>query len=124
MAHILIIDDEASLRDVVRDMLEMAGHSVAEARDGREALSIFALDNPDLVITDILMPERDGLETIAALREQHPLLPIVAVSGGGDAGVDFYLSLAGHIGATRTLAKPFRQAALLDAVDGCLSHLA
>jgi DNA-binding response OmpR family regulator len=121
MAHILVVDDEPLLRRTLRTILERAGHVVDEAGDGNQALRAFAAERPDLVITDIVMPDREGIETIAQLRGENPGVPIIAMSGGGSAGSTLFLELARQLGATRTLNKPIRQAELLAAVDACLT---
>jgi CheY-like chemotaxis protein len=120
MAHILVVDDEPMLRRTLRAILENAGHTVAEAEDGKQALKMFSADKPDLVLTDIIMPNREGVETIGELRQLDAQLPIIAMSGGGSTGGDLFLTLAIQVGATRTLAKPLRQAELLEAIAACL----
>jgi DNA-binding response OmpR family regulator len=122
VARILIVDDETLVRRTLRAMLERAGHVVDEADNGETALRVFAAETPDLVITDIVMPDREGVETIGDLRKANPDLPIIAISGGGSIGEDFFLTLAAQFGATRTLSKPIRQADLLAAVDACLNR--
>jgi DNA-binding response OmpR family regulator len=121
VAHILVVDDEALLRRTLRAILERAGHTVSEAQDGKRALEMFDANKPDLVLTDIIMPDREGIETIGDLRNRDPKLPIIAMSGGGSTGGDLFLTLARNLGATQTLAKPIRQSVLLDAVEACLS---
>jgi DNA-binding response OmpR family regulator len=116
MARVLVVDDESGMRQMLRQALERRGHTVDEAVDGREALLRFAQQQPDLVITDLIMPEREGIETIQALRQECPTLPIIAMSGGGRGAPDDYLSMAGQIGADRTFAKPFRLDEILIAV--------
>src|SRR3954466_13840356 len=81
MAHILIIEDDERVRRLFSTLLQHAGHQASEARDGREGLALQAECHPDLVITDIVMPGMEGLETISALRRLHPDLPIIAISG-------------------------------------------
>jgi len=120
MARILLVDDEAMLRRTLRAMLERAGHAVIEAEDGAQALRIFARESPDLVITDIVMPNVEGVETIQELRRRDPDLPIIAMSGGGSKGGALFLTIAKEIGATRTLAKPIRQAELMEALAASL----
>lgn len=126
MALILVVEDEQMLRTTLRAILQRAGHEVCEAEDGAKAMEIFRVNMPDLVITDIIMPNREGVETIGEMRAAAPDLPIIAMSGGGSRGGELFLSLAARLGATRTLAKPIRQAELLAAVDACLAsrHLA
>ena len=121
MAHILVVDDEPMLRRTLRAILEKAGHTVAEAGDGQQALKIFSANKPDLVLTDIIMPDREGVETIGELRQLDAQVPIIAMSGGGSTGGDLFLTLAIQVGATRTLAKPIRQTDLLEAIAACLS---
>ena len=121
MARILIIDDEDELRSMLRQMLEQAGHEVTEAVNGAEGIKLYEQDRPDLVITDIIMPEKEGVETIIALRRADPDLPIIAISGGGRLQATDFLTMARKLGARRTLSKPFRRDQLLEAVDECLA---
>jgi CheY-like chemotaxis protein len=87
MARILLIDDDEPVRTTLRLTLEHFGHTVIEARDGTEGLALFQHANADLVITDIVMPEKDGLEVLRELRRMHPSVKIIAISGpGGTAG--------------------------------------
>jgi len=120
MALILVIDDEPMLRRTLRAVLERAGHTVVEAEDGNQGLEQFTVQRPELVLTDIIMPNREGVETIGEMRRQAPDLPIIAMSGGGTRGGDLFLTLAERLGASVTLAKPVRQAELLAAVEACL----
>lgn len=113
MGHILLVDDDAALRRTLRAMLERAGYAVVEAGDGDQAMASFTADRPDLVLTDIIMPNREGVETIRDLRAHDPSVPIIAMSGGGQTGGDLFLKIAGRLGAAATLAKPIRQATLL-----------
>ena len=121
MANILVIDDEASMRRFVAMALEKQGHAVAEAADGTEALRILSGQAIDLVITDLLMPETDGIETIMELRRLYPAIKIIAVSGGGEyqSGAGF-LRAAESLGADLTLTKPFEFKQLIPAVEGLL----
>ncbi len=120
MARILIIDDEDDLRTTLRQMLEQDGHEVSEATNGAHGLEIFEKDSPDLIITDIIMPEKEGVETIIALQRSAPDLPIIAISGGGRLPAGDCLSMAEKLGAQQTLFKPFRRTELLTAVRDCL----
>ena len=124
MARILVIDDEQMLRRTLRALLERAGHEVVDAEDGNQGLALFNTQRPDLVLTDIIMPNREGVETIGEMRRQAPDLPIIAMSGGGRRGGDLFLTLAERLGASATLTKPIRQAVLLAAVDACLKPAA
>ena len=121
MAFILLVDDEPLLRRTMRLPLERAGHRVHEAEDGDACLRSFRQSRPDLVLLDIVMPNREGLETIVALRGLDVRVPIIAISGAGSDGAGLFLDLAGQLGATRRLAKPFGAAELMAVVEECLS---
>ena len=114
---ILVIDDEESIRKVLRAILEREGYRVLEASDGNEGLKQFTATPTDLVITDLIMPEKEGIETIRELREKFPDVKIIAVSGGGRIGPDSYLQMAKGLGALRTLRKPFDLKILLKEVE-------
>lgn len=120
MARILVIDDEESLRSLLRRALARAGHEIVEAGDGREGLGVAQVTPVDLVITDIIMPEMEGIDFILHLHRSSPTTPIIAMSGGGRIRPDGYLKTAQLAGARRTLTKPFTIAELLAAVDDCL----
>jgi len=121
MARILVIDDDELLRRTIRVVLERAGHEVLEASEGSMGLRLYWEQAPDLVLTDLFMPERDGLEVIRALRNELPQPPIVAMSGGGLGGYDV-LEVAAGLGAVRTLRKPFALQDLLDIVRSVLGE--
>jgi DNA-binding NtrC family response regulator len=116
MARILVIDDEANIRTTIQTMLMRDGHSVSTAKDGKAGLIAFAQEKPDLVITDMIMPEKEGVETIQSIRKHSPLTPIIAISGGGRASHVDFLPLALAFGATATLNKPFTAKALIEVV--------
>lgn len=118
---ILVVDDDAQLRDLMRRMLELGGFEAVEAGDGDEALKRLRQQPVSLVITDILMPNREGLETIIELRRLQPEVPIIAMSGGG---ADNYLLTASKLGAVRTLAKPFSRHELIAMVNEVLGSTA
>lgn len=120
MALVLVIDDEGGMRTLVRRILEGAGHAVLEAENGKAGHRLFAQHSPDLVVTDILMPEKEGIETIRDLRKGHPAVRILAISGGGSTGQMNYLRMAQALGADAVLPKPFRSAALLETVERML----
>jgi CheY-like chemotaxis protein len=121
MARILLIDDDDQLRTLLRLMLTHFGHTVTEARNGVEGLKHFALDGTDLVITDLVMPEMEGIETILELRRREPQVKIIAMSGGGrNRGAD-YLRPAKAMGAAKTLTKPFSNETLIAAVNEVLA---
>jgi DNA-binding NtrC family response regulator len=121
MARILVIDDETTIRELLRMMLEDAGHIVEAASDGDEGLRKFIACPADLVITDILMPNKGGLITIRELRERFPQSKIVAISGGGKHGKLNFLSTAKTFAGVRTLSKPFRYAELMETVNEALA---
>lgn len=121
MQRILVIDDEPQLRAVLKRFLEIEGYEVEVAADGREALRIYAGQPADLVITDLIMPEKEGIETIRELKDSYPTVKIIAMSGGGRLGPETYLTLARKLGAHRTFTKPFELKALGDAVRELLA---
>ena len=118
MTRILVVDDEEAIRGLLRKLLEKVGYKVATAANGREAISLHRSEPADLIITDILMPEKEGIQTIYELRRQFSDLKFIAISGGGRFGPRNYLDLAGKIGADCTLAKPLDPKQLLEAVRG------
>jgi len=120
MARILIIDDNAELRSMLRIALAGAGHQIEEAENGVVGLQRYKERPFDLVITDILMPEKEGFETIRELRAADPNVRIVAISGGLPNAHFDPLPLASLLGARKTLAKPFDIAQLLKVVQGVL----
>ena len=122
MAHVLVIDDDADVRWIIRRAVQSDGHTVTEAANGAEGLRRFTEQAADLVITDILMPEREGIETIIELRRGHPDLPILAISGGSEiTDRDGLLVSADLLGATRVLPKPFALDQLRAMVHGLLA---
>ena len=121
MALILLVDDDPLLRGVIRDILERAGHAVQEAGDGDMALAQYRASKPDLMLLDIIMPNKEGVETILELRKLDTTLPVIAMSSGGRFGTTLFLEFAECAGAQRTLTKPIRKEALLAAVCECLA---
>ena len=120
MALILVIDDEDLVRTTVRLLLEKQGHQVIEAKNGNDGLRVLSGTKVDLVITDIIMPEKEGLETIMDIRTRNPGARIVAMSGGGRARNLDFLTVAKKLGAAHALRKPFTSAELLAAVNQVL----
>ena len=106
MAKIFVFDDEISILLMVRKMLEKNGHEVETALNGKEGIELFEKGKPDLLITDIIMPEKEGLETIFTLKKKYPDLKIIAISGGGRIGPDEYLPVAKLLGASAVFQKP------------------
>ena len=107
MATILIVDDDEMIRATVRKILEKDGHVSEEAANGAEALISLDREEPEVLISDIYMPEMDGIEFLIRVRESHPALKIIAMSGGGYLGADDVLEMAGRLGAHAVLSKPF-----------------
>ena len=107
MAEILVVDDDEGVRLMLRTLLEKSGHSVIEASNGNEAVQTLQNHSPALVILDIIMPDKEGLETIMELRQSRPDLPIIAISGGGRIGPQAYLDDALKLGAAKVFTKPF-----------------
>ena len=116
MKRILIIDDEPDILMMLKKMLERAGFEVDIAENGESGMQLFHSQSADLVITDIIMPEKEGLEIIREMKQLKPDLKIIAISGGGRLSADNYLDTAKMFGADRAFQKPFRQAELVAAV--------
>ncbi len=121
MASILVIDDDEQVRDVVCQMLKGAGYEVAQASDGKIGVNLYKNVPADLVITDILMPNEDGLEAITELKKDFPDVKIIAMSGGGRVVNSDFLNIASSFGAMKTLKKPFDKEELLSAVESVLA---
>ncbi len=121
VARVLVVDDESSVRNVVRRTLEIEGHEVAEAEDGEVALRLFRERPFDLVVADLFMPVMDGLQLISQLREEVPGTKFVAISGSVYERRPRFLEIAGRMESVVTLAKPFTTKALLEAVAEALS---
>lgn len=122
MTTILLADDEDLLREGIREILETAGYTVVEARDGQEALDQFQAQPIDLVITDVVMPNMDGVDFVTRLREGHPDLPILTISGGSRVvSARFGLDSALLSGANASLTKPFTAKQILEKVSQLLA---
>jgi YesN/AraC family two-component response regulator len=118
MTRVLIIDDEPLLSDMLKQMLEIEGYETYTAGNGKEGLSVFNQRDPDIVVTDIIMPEKEGLELIQILKGQKPSLKILAISGGSfHINVSDVLKMAKALGANQTLSKPIRRKEFIDAVN-------
>ncbi len=122
MAHILVIDDEVQIREVLRTVLERIGYEVTEAADGVEGLQMYAKGGIDLVVTDIIMPEKGGIDTIMDIRRDYPDVKIIAISGGGMCGDVSYLDMALGVGADRAIGKPFVLDDFLESVEELLAE--
>ena len=120
MNKILIIDDEHHILLMLKKMLERNGFEVDLAANGNEGLDLFKRSPSDLVITDIIMPEKEGLETIREMRRLRSDLKIIAMSGGGKVSADNYLEIAKIFGASKVMEKPFSQQEMVSAVKELL----
>jgi CheY-like chemotaxis protein len=124
MAKILLIDDEEQMRFVLTRMLKRDGHEVFVEQDGVEGVQSFYQVNPDLVITDIIMPKKDGIEVIIELIQAHPKLPIIAISGGRRAvTAGFNLDSAHMLGVRASLLKPFTHQQLLNVIEDIMQDV-
>jgi DNA-binding response OmpR family regulator len=121
MARILVIDDEPSVRELLYAMLIEEGYEVVQAADGKEGMRLFRESPADLVITDLIMPEKEGIETIMDLRREFPDVKIIAMSGGGIIQAEDYLGMARGVGAHRVFEKPFGVSDMLKAVRELLN---
>ena len=122
MAKILVIDDEPSILLMIKKMLEKEGHEVDLALNGRDGMELFENIKPALVITDIIMPEKEGLETILELRKKNPGLKIIAISGGGRISPEGYLPGAKLLGADMVFQKPLVPKEFISAVSKLLNE--
>ncbi|PIE57839.1 MAG: response regulator [Desulfobulbus propionicus] len=120
--RILVIDDDEQMRLLLRQIIEWTGYEVLEAVDGLDGMVKQHQYKADLVITDIIMPEQEGLETITALKKEYPGLKIIAISGGGRIGPEAYLPAAKELGADRVFSKPFDVKELAEAVKELLKN--
>lgn len=107
MEKILVIDDEPVIRILLKQLFEKKGYEVVEASDGKQGLDLFKKQSPDLVITDLIMPEEEGLSVIRKIKQMDGDAKIIAISGGGIGSADIYLDLAKSMGAAHIFKKPF-----------------
>lgn len=119
---ILLADDEDLFAVMLQRSLAMFGYEVIRARNGKEALKLYDPQTITVVVTDLIMPDMEGVELIVALRKVNPAVRVIAMSGGGRNHPEAYLSIAQKVGAVRTLAKPFPIAALVEAVEECVDE--
>ena len=118
--RILIIDDDEQIRVLLEQMMEWAGFAVAVAENGKIGMQLQEQHPADLVITDLIMPEQEGLETISRLKKQYQGIKIIAISGGGRIGPEAYLPAALELGADRVFSKPFDVQEIVNAVQELL----
>jgi CheY-like chemotaxis protein len=107
MSGVLIVEDDKELREMLKMSLLRSGFIVLEAKNGKDAITHFKPALTDLVVTDLIMPEEDGLKVVIKLRELKPSIKIIAISGGGKVGPGSYLNLAKALGADAIFSKPF-----------------
>ena len=122
MERILIIDDEPQIRSMLTLMLEREGYEVVEAPDGVDGIKIYRQNPADLIITDLIMPNKDGIGMIIDLKKEFPDVKIIAMSGGGLNKPDGYLKGAKKLGAACTLTKPIDREEMLEAVREILKE--
>ena len=120
MAHILVVDDELLIRQMLKRMLEMEGYEVTTASNGNMAINLVREKHVDLVITDVLMSEADGLELLMKMKKQTCGIKIIAISGGGRIGSQDCLKMARRIGAQRVFPKPVAREEMLKAIKDLL----
>jgi CheY-like chemotaxis protein len=120
MKKILVIEDNPIVRSTVGRILQAGGYEVISANDGLQGVAAFRKEHPDLVVTDIIMPEQEGIETIRQILSDRPNAKIIAISGGGRIGNTDFLQIARKVGATEVLPKPFDPDDLLQMVSNCL----
>ena len=121
---VLVIDDEPVVRQSLEILLETYGFQVALARDGAQGLAAFRRIQPDLVLTDIVMPNQDGIETILTMRRERPSTKIIAMSGRGLSGNTEYIDIAARLGANAAIPKPLEPVTLIAAVQALVAEQA
>jgi CheY-like chemotaxis protein len=122
MIRVLVVDDDEVFRTVLSKILTSLGYEVVETRNAAEAIGTMPTKKIDLVITDLLMPEKDGFELIRFLRRHAPTVPVIVMSGGGKVGPAIYLDMAEQLGADYALVKPFSKNDLQNAIANAMEH--
>ncbi len=120
MKKILVVDDDDLIRDLLYEILEDQGYKVFEAENGNRALQLLKTETFDLIITDIIMPDKEGIETIIEIKKKVPQAKIIAMSGGGQLDANSYLSIAKKLGVQHTISKPFDPKALMQIIKELL----
>lgn len=122
--RVLIVDDDPAIRRVTRTLVQFLGHDTAEAANGNECLKMLGAVEPDVILLDMLMPEKDGIETLREIRMLDPITPIIAMSGGSRVDAALCLRFASNLGAPLVLLKPFTGDELSAAIELALKHRA
>lgn len=117
MAKILLVEDDDLVRDMLMQILERASHQVACTSNGEEAAEYLQSNEPDIMVTDIIMPKKSGITLISEVKNRHPAMEIIAISGGGRLDPTGYLDLSETLGASVSFEKPIDNTALLMAID-------
>lgn len=117
MSKILVADDDDFVRGLICSVLKKNGYTVSEAKNGEEAVTMARKDSPDILITDMLMPDKEGIETILEVKEIGSNIKIIAISGGGKTKNMSFLNIAQNAGADAILSKPFKPDELLQAIN-------
>ncbi len=120
MKRILVIDDDPIMRETIKDILQYEDYYVADAADGKEGMALLQKETFDMIVTDVLMPEKDGIEVIMEAKKRQPKIQIVAISGGGYISAENYLKMARDLGASATVVKPFDIDMFIDKVNSLL----
>jgi len=120
MSKILLIEDDATMGSMLSQLLSRNGYEITHVEDGEKGIAELKENQFDLIITDIVMPEKEGLETITEIRKSLKKMPIIAMSGGGKNPADTYLEFAKTLGADTTFTKPFDTKEFLHAIEKCL----
>ncbi|MFZ1990433.1 MAG: response regulator [Alphaproteobacteria bacterium] len=114
LKHVLVVDDDELVRTLTKELFERIGCTVSVAENGNFALAEISLRTPDLIILDIIMPEKEGLETLIQVKRKYPDMKVIAISGGGRKQIEDFLVIADRFGANVVLKKPIKPATLLD----------
>ena len=117
-----MIDDELQIRRLFIQKMADSDYEIIEASNGNEGLKLYREHKPDLVITDLIMPEKEGIETITELKKENPHVKIIAISGGGRINPDDYLHIAKNLGAERTFSKPIDWPSLIKTVKELINQ--
>ncbi|MHB2156604.1 response regulator [Caldithrix abyssi] len=122
MKKILVVDDDDLIRDLLFEILEDKGYKVFEAENGNRAIQLLKTERFDLIITDIIMPDKEGIETIIDIKKRLPHAKIIAMSGGGQLDATSYLSVAKKLGVQHTISKPFDPGKLIALIEDLLGE--